>query len=592
MGRIAICTMILLFGCSSESSTGDYDSTLPDGWAEEDMCTGCSDVPDEAMAPQDATGEQSTDIGSDDGRLQDRSPGDLEDLVDLPLDQRDANPDLPPDAADVTQPDTPSCECEPPTVSLTANGIPEDMNGSMPYLANDGEWRDFRLALPSHGFRWDVRYDCPCGCALHHPVTAVSSVSAGDVLPGGNLSHLFSEDVQGTLQWLVPEDDALAVGDEVVLSATVEDRCGQVAEPAELTVIVYPMTPALHPFQPQDPWLIVWKRDHRAIQLAPDGAGLVVQSLPGSNGRWDFLEDLWLLGLGTEVPLDDFALFDCGVVQGGNECIAWRILEAVRAESYKFFYKDADGTDDGQSADIRFHIQDEDDAPDPSTFQYEALTGLETERRFSMIGLGGGDLSQSLLGLSESLDRHNTGNENNARSGYGCLTTSLFRYLLEAMGSDPGLYSLASMILGDVVPGLGGLPLGLHPEDVQVIDLSVPLDSLSPEAQRRRNAYDFMVEGLGLGLAALLVHEIGHSVGLVPYGAPPLGLFGGEKLASFVENPGGSTGPHIDTEGFNLMQAGPGSGNGFQVGLDMLTSPIAFNELNEAYLRGRLIVLP
>jgi hypothetical protein len=588
MARSAVWTIILLFGCSSGPPPGESHSTPPDARHEADVCTECNDVADEDRNPRDTAEDHWVDIDSDDALLQDRVP---EDLPETAADGEDADPDLLPDAAEVIQPDTQSCECDPPTVSLTVNGIPAEMNGSLPYLANDGEWRDFRLSLPTHGFRWDVHYDCPCGCALLQPVTAVSSVSAGDVLAGESLSHLF-EQAAGRLEWLVPAEYALGAGTDVLLSATVEDRCGQIAEPADLTVEVHPMTRDLHPFLPQDPWLIVWKRDHRAIQLAADGAGMVVQSSPGANGRFDFLEDLWLLGLGTEVPLDDFAVFDCGVVQGGNECIAWRILEAVRAKSYQFFYKAADGTDTGQSADIVFFIQDEDDAPDPTTFQYETLTGLETERRFSMIGLGGGDLGQSLLGLSESLDLRNIGNENNARSGFGCLTTSLFRYLLGAMGNDPGLYSLASMILGDVVPGLGGLPLGLHPEDVLVLDLTIPLNALSLEAQRRRNAYDFMVEGLGLGLAALLVHEIGHSVGLVPYGPPPHGLFGGEKLASFVENPAGCTGPHTDTKGFNLMQAGPGSGNGFQVSLDMLTSSIGFNELNESYLRGRLILLP
>jgi len=94
------------------------------------------------------------------------------------------------------------------------------------------------------------------------------------------------------------------------------------------------------------------------------------------------------------------------------------------------------------------------------------------------------------------------------------------------------------------------------------------------------------------GLAALTSHEIGHSLGLVAYGPPPPGAFADEKLAEFIANPGGSVGPHIDTAGQNLMQAGPGSGNLPPMSLGFLMSPWFFNELNLAYLQGRVVLLP
>ncbi|MBL6975155.1 MAG: hypothetical protein ISR64_05430 [Deltaproteobacteria bacterium] len=94
------------------------------------------------------------------------------------------------------------------------------------------------------------------------------------------------------------------------------------------------------------------------------------------------------------------------------------------------------------------------------------------------------------------------------------------------------------------------------------------------------------------GLAALTSHEIGHSLGLVAYGPPPHGAFADEKLAEFIANPGGSVGPHIDTAGQNLMQAGPGSGNLPPMSLGFLMSPWFFNELNLAYLQGRVVLLP
>jgi len=283
---------------------------------------------------------------------------------------------------------------------------------------------------------------------------------------------------------------------------------------------------------------------------------------------------------------------DCGWAQGGDECLLRRLLENVRRESYKFYFKEEDGTCLEHCADIVFFIEGEAGAPDPAAFAYETLSGDELTRSFSMIGFGGGDLAESLLGLSESVDERNTGNENNAKEGYGCLTTSVARYILEALEEDPDLSALAAVAFGGIVPALGGAALGSLPEDHRIVDPSVPDGDLSPEALQRRKALAFMLDAAGFGLAALAVHEIGHSVGLVAYGAPPQGLFGGEKEAAFVENPEGCKGAHLDTEGFNLMQAGPGSGAGFELSMDLLSEPIGFNELNAAYLRGEVVLLP
>ena len=497
----------------------------------------------------------------------------------------DLSADLPPDAP----PELPACDCAAPTAAVTVNGIPETMNGSQPYLGNDLQEHAFHLALPTWGFTWEVTADCPCGC----DEGALEAFLATDAaLPIEGFEVHFTYDGEGTWSLDVPEDQALPPPG-AALCARVTDACGNSSTDICLQVELVEMTPALHPFQPPDPWLFVWRRDSRTIGLADDGTGVAVWSDPAPNGAWDFLEDLWLAGLGTsEEATPEWTAMDCGWAQGGNECVVRAVLEAVRLESYKFYFKEPDGTCGAHCADILFLIEGEAGAPDPADFEYQTLVGTEEVRNFSKIGFGGGDLSESLLGLSESIDPRNDGNENNAKPGYGCLTTSLFRYLIEAVEEDPGLADIAVMMFGAIMPTLGGTPLGVLPEDHLVIDPAVPDAELSAAALQRRKTWDLMVDLMGFGLAALTVHEIGHSVGLVAYGAPPHGLFGGEKEAAFVENPGGCKGAHIDTAGLNLMQAGPGSGNGFVISMDLLSQPIGFNELNSAYLKGQVVILP
>ncbi len=554
-------------------------------------------------APTDATAQDTIDARADtppapeDGCGIDCPPepwdtidslGDsLQDLVDV---HTDVGPEVfgPADTPMDLPPELPACNCAPPTVRVTVNDIPDTMNGSGPYLANDMVEHPYHLALPTWGFVWDVTADCPCGC----DVDALEAQLATDAaLPISGLEANFTADEDGAWSWDVEEDLALPPPG-AGLCARVTDACGGQTEWACLQVELVEPTPALHPFQPPDPWVLVWRRDHRTIGLAEDGEGFVVWSDSGANGTWDFIEDLWLLGLGTPAPTPEWAAMDCGWAQGGNECAVRAVLEATRPEAYKFYFKEADGTCGDHCADILFLIEGEEGVPDPETFQYETLTGDETTRLFSMIGFGGGDLDDSLVGLSMSIDPRNDGNEDNAQEGFGCLTTSLFRYIIEALEGDPGLADLAGMMFGAAMPNLGGVPFGEHPEDHLAIDPAVPETELSAEGKLRRKTWDLMTDTMGLGLAALTVHEIGHSVGLVAYGAPPYGLFGSEKNAAFVENPAGCKGAHLDTEGLNLMQAGPGSGNGFEISADLLTATIGFNELNAAYLKGQVLILP
>jgi len=104
-----------------------------------------------------------------------------------------------------------------------------------------------------------------------------------------------------------------------------------------------------------------------------------------------------------------------------------------------------------------------------------------------------------------------------------------------------------------------------------------------PALRARDQTYELVIRLLSTALASTLCHEIGHSLGLVPSGPPPLGMFAELPGLDFTVKD--STGPHIDTPGLNVEQGG-----GTTNWMDALTMEPRFNELSLAYLRRRLVV--
>jgi hypothetical protein len=501
--------------------------------------------------------------------------------------------------------EAPSCNCPPPTLLLTVNAIPGDMNGSKPFLNNVGELEPFHLALPTHGFEVNLEVECPCGCDGAWPESQLAfNVAAGELAAGANLWDLIQwsggSEANGTWStgsgslW-VGGDLELAVAQEVMIHASVRDVCGQGSPVTSLQVETVEMTPMLHPFDIEDPWLLTYHRDHYTITLVQDGPESAhVEAVQAANGVDDFVEDMWTVGLGSPTPTAEFAAVECEGGDGGNECLVRELLRRSIEKAYKPFLCAPDGTKGPGSVNIRFYVEGALGAPDPAAFEYEFLDqyegGVPPEgKAFSIIGFGGGDLSKSWVGMSETVDVHNLRNENNGKFGYGCFTTSIVRFFYEYLSEDPNLYALAKTALADLLPVMGGMAVGEQPGDELVIDFAVADEDLPKELLMRRKTLDTLLDVFATGLGALAAHEIGHSIGLVPKGAPPTGLFAGEQNASFIANPAGSVGPHIDTAGPNLMQAGPGSGNN-KLDISMLLTPFFFNELNLAYLQGRLVV--
>ena len=552
--------------------------------------TGADDAASDALKIVD------TDIAGQDFPDPFDAPEGLYDAGDRPRGEVDSagGADALPDvlAEDAVHVALPSCECDGPVLFVTVNAIPAEMNGSEPFLNNQLVEEDFHLAVPESGFAWDVYVDCPCGCQPEG-LAVWSDAAAGELAAGEDLSLLFTTESEGHLRWVVGEEHAFEPGYPILLGAVVEDVCGNEAAPSELPVEIAELTPELDPFDLVDPWVMAYHRDHQTITWQFDAEGKAfVQANSEPNGIPDFFEDLWTAGLGTPQPLAEFEQMECDGFSGGNECLARLLLEKTRQHAYQAYKRGPTGGTLHDSVNITFWIEGEEGAPDPSEFAYQYLEGGETEKSFSLIGFGGGDLAQSLVGLSETVDEWNIQNENNAKGFYGCLTTSLVRYFFELVYEDEDVYALASMALSGVMPSMGGVAIGALEGDHLVVDFSVPVEQLPPASAERRKVLSLALDILGTGLGALTAHEVGHSLGMVAYGPPPYGLFGSEKNASFVVNEAGCKGAHLDTEGPNLMAAGPGSGNMSSLDMSYLTTQPFFNELNLAYLQGRIVLLP
>ncbi len=498
-----------------------------------------------------------------------------------------AAPDAP--RPDVSGPDA----FVPFSLSITVNRIPTSMNGSLPYKALDGTTRTYRLTVPTHGFTLDLSWAGTEAVLSSLKVTADGPLGAGSgaVAAGADLSGKLVKGKAGHRSLLLPKALALAPG-AVTFTASMFD--GAKKRTASVTVDAAQKTFLLDPFRLQDTWVLVFSRDVATIKSGKDAKGQwSVVCVQGKNGVVDLDEDLRILGLSTEKMRPDCAATKNRGVTGTNAIMRVWLEQLILTATRKAYLLQADGSATVDSVGIRILHEDDPKAPDISTFKYQKLTGGEAAKGFSLISVGGGDLGNPFLGRSKTVDLRNVQNEDNLSPDYGVLTTNALAYLIKTLNSDTSLKMLLGQLLGDLVPELGyyGQRVGESPLDAQILAKGFDPAKASAAARARHDKIKFAVELFGRLLGALTAHEMGHSLGLVAGGSPPNGLFGGERKAAFVTGPRTTPG-HIDTPGFNLMEAGPSSAPGVKLNLMSYLTDAHFNALNTAYLQGRLLLLP
>ena len=461
----------------------------------------------------------------------------------------------------------------PPELLITVNEIPAAMNGSEGYRQSGGALKRFSIPVNEADFTLDVRAQPGSG-----PIDWASLELRCDaplVLPSGqaiDAGALFGDDslearaeggwrsLRLTGQAALPP--ASRDGARITCDASAAALDGQGPATSAISFQPTELTARLDPFAEVDTWLVVTSRDIFAttVQDGEDGVRRVASEyLPEGDGRVDFDEAFEVLGLWTSDAPEVAAV------------IRTRLLESVRAHTHDIFGLDDERRPAGlDSVRLRLTFEGDPGAPSPDEFDGGG---------FSMIALGGDGKPSAqadrLVGQA-GIDWNNQGREDNTVYGRGVYTTAIARMIF----ATPGAPSL----LASILPGEGE-PFGSRASDVELVaDDFDPAGSDIPDAGLRHTLLKFALDLGGLALASTLSHEIGHSLGLVPLGPPPEGLFGDVAGLDFTAND--LDGAHIDTEGVNVMQTGKVT-NYLEV---LAGARPRFNALNLAYLRRRLVV--
>ena len=440
---------------------------------------------------------------------------------------------------------------QPPEVLLTFNELSRALNGSAPYSWAEAESESFLPRANAQNMTIDLLLQSGSG-----PVDwNLTELQCGERRLDPAELEVRSDD---HARVHFSEQDPFETPGETICTATVFGPGG--TDSMTLAVAAATMPQNLDPFVSPDVWLVTLDRDLFGLHVTPneDGAYDVVSLYePAGDGVADLDEALAAIGLMSRTNL-----------QAGNQARS-ALLSAVREETRLIFGLDASGQITAESVPVTVFFQGDAGAPLMKTYDGKS---------FSMMALGGdGTPEEQLTGLvgRALVDPNNQDQENNTTYGLGVYPSAIIRAVL----SQP----IGALALTPILPSVG-VPMGEHPDDDQAMDPNFnPGSGSSPDVIERHQLYRLVVDLLGQALAATLAHEMGHSLGLVPPGPPPVGLFADMPELSLTDHD--IDGWHIDTPGLNIMQTGAVTS-----WLDAVGQEMRFNPLNMAYLRRRLVV--
>lgn len=447
----------------------------------------------------------------------------------------------------------------PPAVWLTVAEVPREMNGSVDSVASPLSWR---LRVNRAHVTLDAFAEAGSGPIAWSSATLRCDDGGGprDMGPLEILSPTRARVVVGALS---PFADGAAVVCTVTAPLDGEAPAdGPAVATAAIAFDAAELPPELDPFPAVETWLVTFSRDIFHTTITPRGdqtASVVSAHVPEGDGVRDLDEALFALGLGTPANPDATAI------------IRAQLARNVAALTRRFYE-----LDDPLGPRIAFVFEGE-----PEAEPLLALSAAELDaRRVSRIAVGGdGALADQAAGTFGRawIDWNNQTPQDNTRHGVGVFPTALARAAL----NQP----IAALLLGDCRPDLGGVPFGADAGDRHFLGQDgVPPDV--PEASlARAELHDLLMRFAALGIASILAHEVGHSLGLVPPGPTPQGLFA-EVAVDFVAAV--TTAAHIDTPGLNLMQTGGAASIGEILG----GAEPRFEPLSRAYLRRMLVVGP
>ncbi len=451
-------------------------------------------------------------------------------------------------------------------LSLTVNEIPAFLNGTVPFPSNNNTPFDtaddyeeaFTLLVPRDGFTVDLTLlDVPGGELDRASLTLTADVALADgTIPAGtDLADKVSfergaTDVVPRGTWRVDVAERFPTG-PVTLTATARDASGAEHTQA-ITLEVTELTSDIDPFDRPMVWLLRFDMD--LFTVGPTDAGGVMATA-GADGMPDFAQELAAIGAqGDESAAGAATVAARGVVGANAIFERWVIAEMI-ADIRRYFGMAPDGTPrDGISMDI--YAAGDAGAPDPASF--------DTNGSFSMMRIGGTLVNN--FGRSK-FSIHNETRVDDTTADLGVGSTRI----IDALVAIP--------VIGQeflpVLPGSSiGVPVGQHDQDATVLAADFDRYALdnADGANLRYDDLALIARELGMAIASVAAHEMGHAMGLVPNGPPPYGFFGGRADVTFlgVER---TNSHHVDFPFLNLMQAGGNPLVILQDALDVIETP-------------------
>ncbi|MCR4316864.1 MAG: flagellin [Planctomycetes bacterium] len=432
---------------------------------------------------------------------------------------------------------------------LTLNNIPADLNG-----ATYGAY----LLVPSDNYTIDFSFDnSEAGVNLDGATLSITADrTVNGVAAGGNLvtvPPVYASDTDSFSLAVTASD-----GGTIKLTASISDTNGDLVAERTYTYSSKAATASDTPFEDlpgasQD-FRLVFDRDQVNINI---GAATIAA---GANGEEDFFEDLQLWGLRSA---------------GGDAADASALAQIKTAIFGKLntFYA---------GANVNFGEETMANVTaDWGATEYDSQGG-GSDPGYSTMAVGGArlvsgavDSSSYVIGYAQTDPGANNLQNNNTAEILGVFPARLFQ--LEKSFNDAAFRA----IFDEFAPSLGGTAIGEWTSlgGVTDNDLLTGTPPGAPDETARLSALNSAIQAYANAAGAIIAHEVGHSLGLVPNGAPPKGFFGESSDFS------GSTSAHLNYNSNGIV----GVMNPSASWSAMQGTAIQFNPLDKAYLQGKLL---
>ncbi|MCA9564792.1 MAG: hypothetical protein KC561_14950, partial [Myxococcales bacterium] len=529
------------------------------------VSVGCSEDP---VAPEPAPSDVQDQTGLDQVQNDPSTVETVDDAadegtgVDSEADESDAEDASGDGAVDIADEEVFVGPIEPdgaPKILLTINELPVEMNGSQGYYDNETGPTPFQLLLPTYGFTLDVVLDRSSAWIDPDSIDVTCDAAFGEIEANAPLAGQF-ESREMHLRWLVPEGFALEEG-AVSCTGQLANHDGEMSNVSVVSFDVEEIGER-HPFAELDEWVVTFSRDYADISYTYDGDEVTVTFVREPDGERDFDEDMRLLGFQGDESGEGAAEVEAYGQVGVNDIVRYLIIDGTMRNLRTMYGVDPETGLPFNEDSVNIAIYKETD---------EGAPGTEYDGSFSIHGVGGPPPEgwPDLFGLASDIDVHNPNNEDDAREGWGSFSMSLARVIVE----NPAAQALLSEFLPTT-----GTPVG--ESDLDAVFLSEDYESGDGPTGTgtRRNRFNFQLELLTKGLASLIAHEMGHSLGLTPCGPPPIGLFGGIFDPNWMYG-AVPTCTHMDLPGLNVMQLG----SSLSTDIGSLLGEVYFEPLNLAY---------